>query len=84
MNAEGQEYGNALQAAASEGHAEIVMLLLDKVEDINAWGEEYSYAFQAASLKGDDEIATLLKNRRESVCASEGNVLHENEDSDSS
>jgi ankyrin repeat protein len=36
VNAEGGEYGNALQAALSEGYEQIVKLLLDKDADINA------------------------------------------------
>jgi len=37
-NAEGGEYGNALQAASSEGHDKIVELLLSKGADVNARG----------------------------------------------
>jgi ankyrin repeat protein len=34
VNAQGGEYGNALQAASTKGHQEIVQLLLDKGADI--------------------------------------------------
>jgi ankyrin repeat protein len=36
FNAQGGEYGNALQAAIFRGHHEIVNLLLDREADINA------------------------------------------------
>ncbi|EAQ93238.1 hypothetical protein CHGG_01473 [Chaetomium globosum CBS 148.51] len=44
VNAQGGEYGNALQAASSGGHQEIVKLLLDKGADVNAQGGEYGNA----------------------------------------
>ncbi|PSN59252.1 hypothetical protein BS50DRAFT_475913, partial [Corynespora cassiicola Philippines] len=36
VNAEGGEYGNALQEASDRGHKEIVQLLLDKGANVNA------------------------------------------------
>ncbi|KAK1958640.1 purine and uridine phosphorylase, partial [Colletotrichum sublineola] len=38
VNAQGGEYGNALQAASLESHKEIVQLLLDRGADVNAQG----------------------------------------------
>ncbi|KAK4221334.1 hypothetical protein QBC38DRAFT_345793, partial [Podospora fimiseda] len=38
VNAQGGEYGNALQAASWGGHQEIVKLPLDKGADVNAHG----------------------------------------------
>ena len=52
VNAQGGEYGNALQAASYKGHSEIVKLLLEKGADVNAQGGEYGNALQAASYKG--------------------------------
>ena len=36
INAQGGHYGNALQAASSRGHNQIVQMLLDKGADVNA------------------------------------------------
>ncbi|KAK4170565.1 hypothetical protein QBC36DRAFT_341629, partial [Triangularia setosa] len=52
VNAQGGEYGNALQAASAGGHQDIVKLLLDKGADVNAQGGEYGNALQAASEGG--------------------------------
>ncbi|KAJ5737403.1 uncharacterized protein N7483_002528 [Penicillium malachiteum] len=60
INAQGGEYGNALQAASLKGHDKIVQLLLAKGAEINAQGGEYGNALQAASLEGHDKIVQLL------------------------
>lgn len=36
VNAQGSNYGNALQAALSRGYKTVVQMLLDKGADINA------------------------------------------------
>jgi ankyrin repeat protein len=38
VNAQGGYYGNALQAASSDGHEAVVKLLLNKGADVNAQG----------------------------------------------
>ena len=48
MNAQGGEYGNALQAASYGNHKDIVELLLENEADVNAQGGEYGNALQAA------------------------------------
>ncbi|KAJ5733319.1 hypothetical protein N7533_013766 [Penicillium manginii] len=53
-------YGNALHATSSEGHQEIIKLLLDQGADINVQGGFYGNALQAASLTGHQEIVKLL------------------------
>ncbi|KAF5268142.1 hypothetical protein FOXYS1_962, partial [Fusarium oxysporum] len=60
VNAQGGEYGNALQAASYQGYLEIVQLLLDEGADINAQGGKYGNALQAASYEGNLEVVQLL------------------------
>jgi hypothetical protein len=44
VNAQGGWYGNALQAASSEGHTEIAQMLVQNGADVNAHGGWYSNA----------------------------------------
>ncbi|KAK4220982.1 ankyrin repeat-containing domain protein, partial [Podospora fimiseda] len=60
---------NALQAASSEGHQEIVKLLLDKGADVNAQGGFYGNALQAASSEGHQQIVKLLLDKGADVNA---------------
>jgi ankyrin repeat protein len=41
VNAQKKEYGNALQAAAREGHGAVIKMLLDCGANINAQGGNY-------------------------------------------
>ncbi|EPS37587.1 hypothetical protein H072_8705 [Dactylellina haptotyla CBS 200.50] len=49
VNAQGGEYGNALQAAAFGQEKDIVELLLAAGADVNAQGGKYGNALQAAA-----------------------------------
>ncbi|KAB8290900.1 hypothetical protein EYC80_008536 [Monilinia laxa] len=60
VNAQGGEYGNALQAAVYKGYRSIVQLLFDREADINAQGGRYGNALQAAALRGHRSILQLL------------------------
>ncbi|KAJ7247552.1 ectomycorrhiza-induced ankyrin-domain/NACHT-domain-containing protein [Mycena rebaudengoi] len=60
LNAQCGRLGNALQAAAYQGHIEIAHLLLENGADVNAQGGKYGNALQAASRGGHIEIAHLL------------------------
>jgi ankyrin repeat protein len=60
VNAQGGRYGNALQAASSNGNQEIVKLLIEKGADVNVQGERYGNALQAASSNANQEIVKLL------------------------
>ena len=71
-NAQGGQYGNALQAASSEGHEEIVRQLLDKGADVNAQGGQYGNALQAASYRGHEDIVRQLLDKGADVNARGG------------
>jgi ankyrin repeat protein len=49
VNAQGGEYGNALQAASAGGHEKAVRMLLDAGAEVNAQGGWCGNAVQAAS-----------------------------------
>ncbi|PLB48774.1 Pfs, NACHT and ankyrin domain protein, partial [Aspergillus steynii IBT 23096] len=72
INAQGGEYGNALQAASLKGYQDIVRLLLDKGADINAQGGFYGNALHAASLEGYQEIVGLLLDKGADINAQGG------------
>ena len=72
INAQGGEYGNALQAAASEGHLAIVKLLIKKGANVNAWGGRYGNALYAASYQGHKAIVKLLIDKEADVNAQGG------------
>ncbi|GKU12080.1 unnamed protein product, partial [Fusarium langsethiae] len=72
FNAQGGYYGNALQAASSEGHLEIVQILVDKGADVNAQGGAYGNALQAASSEGHLEIVKILVDKGADVNAQGG------------
>ncbi|KAL4941946.1 hypothetical protein BDV06DRAFT_212241 [Aspergillus oleicola] len=80
INAQGGFYGNALQAASSNGHRAassnghrvVVQLLLDKGVDINAQGGYYGNALQAASWDGHQEVVQLLLDKGADINAHGG------------
>jgi len=63
INAQGEIYGNALQAALVEGQEKIVELFLSKGADINTQGGRYGNALQAASARGHEKIVRMLLNK---------------------
>jgi ankyrin repeat protein len=60
VNAQGGEYGNALQAAAYSGNEAVVRLLVASRADVNAQGGRYGNALQAAASSGNEAVARLL------------------------
>ncbi|KAJ5449841.1 PfsNACHT and ankyrin domain protein [Penicillium daleae] len=72
VNGQGGTYGNALQAASTGGHQEIVNLLLEQKADVNAQGGTYGNALQAASTGGHQEIVNLLLEQGADVNAQGG------------
>ncbi|KAL7755413.1 hypothetical protein ACKLNR_014511 [Fusarium oxysporum f. sp. zingiberi] len=72
VNAQGGEYGNALQAASSKGRLEVVQLLLDEGADVNAQGGCCGNALRAASYGGSLEVVRLLLDEGAHVNAQDG------------
>lgn len=60
VNAQGGNYGNALQAASAKGHKAVVKLLIEAGADVNASGGQFGNALQAASAEGYEQIASIL------------------------
>jgi hypothetical protein len=67
VNAQGGQYGNALQAASHGGHEAVVRLLLEKGAVINGWGRQCADALQAAASNGKHALVQLLTEIRISV-----------------
>ena len=72
INAQDGEYGNALQAASSQGHNKVVKMLLDKGADVNAQGGRYGNALQAASFEGHNQVVKMLLDKGADVNAQGG------------
>ena len=72
INAQGGEYGNALQAAAFNGNMEAMQLLLDNGADVNAQGGHYGNALQATACIGEVDAIQLLLDRGADVNAQGG------------
>ncbi|KAF5332354.1 hypothetical protein D9758_016944 [Tetrapyrgos nigripes] len=72
VNAEGGDYGFALQAAAYHGHMEIVRYLVEKGADVNAEGGHFVFALQAAAGYGHLEIVRYLVEKGADVNAEGG------------
>jgi ankyrin repeat domain-containing protein 50 len=72
INAQGGHFGNALQAASSEGHEKVVELLLGKGADVNAQGGGYGNALQAALARGHEKVVELLLGKGADVNAQGG------------
>ena len=67
VNAQGGEYGNALQAACAGGHESITRILLERGADINARSKTHGDALQCACSKGHEKIAQMLLERGANV-----------------
>ncbi|OQD66277.1 hypothetical protein PENDEC_c056G05958 [Penicillium decumbens] len=72
VNAQGGEYGNALQAASCRGHEEIVQLLLERGAGVNTQGGEYGNALYAASVGEHHKVVQLLLEKGAEVNAQGG------------
>jgi ankyrin repeat protein len=72
VNAQGGDYGNALQAASYGGHDRVVQWLLEEEADVNAQGGHFGNALQAASFEGHDQIVQRLLKEGADVNAQGG------------
>ncbi|KAJ7689309.1 ankyrin repeat-containing domain protein [Mycena rosella] len=73
VNTKGGRCGNALQAAAKEGHTNIVHHLLDHGADVNTQGGRFGNALSAASWGGHNETVQLLLEQGADVNMQGGN-----------
>ncbi|KAL7934428.1 ankyrin repeat-containing domain protein [Trichoderma chlorosporum] len=60
VNAQGGQFGSALQAASFSGQTESVKLLTDKKANVNAAGGKYGSALSAAIISGHWDIVEIL------------------------
>ncbi|KAF9065839.1 ankyrin repeat-containing domain protein [Rhodocollybia butyracea] len=60
VNAQGGEYGNAIQPAAAQGNKDIVHILLEHKAEPNAQGGHFGNALQAAAAYGNQDIVQAL------------------------
>ncbi|KAK0267413.1 hypothetical protein LTR35_016362, partial [Friedmanniomyces endolithicus] len=60
VKAQGGRYGNALQAACTEGRKKIAEMLLRNGADVNAQGGEYGNALQAACARRHEKVVEVL------------------------
>jgi hypothetical protein len=72
VNAQGGEYGNALQAASYRGHKQVVKTLLDKGAEVNAQGGFFGNALQAASFEGHEQVVKTLLDKGAEINAQGG------------
>uniref|UniRef100_A0A8H7NI02 protein S-acyltransferase n=1 Tax=Bionectria ochroleuca TaxID=29856 RepID=A0A8H7NI02_BIOOC len=72
INAQGGEYGNALQATLAGGHLEMAQMLLEKGADINAQDGYFGNALQTASVGGYLEMAEMLLEKGADINAQGG------------
>ncbi|KAF7509147.1 hypothetical protein GJ744_008374 [Endocarpon pusillum] len=64
VNAQGGDYGNALQTASIRGHEKVVEMLLAKGGEVNAQGGRYGDALSAASSGGHKKVVEMLQEHQ--------------------
>jgi len=72
VNAQGGDFGNALNAASCKGHEKVVQLLLGKGADVNAQGRDFNNALYTASSQGYEKVVELLLDKGADVNAQDG------------
>lgn len=63
VHAHGEYHGNVLQAAAANGHEEVVWLLLERDANVNTQVGEHDNALQATTAKGHEAVVRPLLER---------------------
>ncbi|KAK4896504.1 hypothetical protein LTR49_028133 [Elasticomyces elasticus] len=63
VNAQGEDFGNVLQAALSGGHKKEVAIFFEQGVDVDAQGGEYGNAPQVALAEGYEEVKEMLLER---------------------
>jgi ankyrin repeat protein len=72
VDAQGGEYGNALQAASAKGHEGVVKQLIDAGADVNAMNEKLGNALQVASARGHKQVVRMLLDSSAGIDAHSG------------
>ena len=72
VNAKNNRGDAPLILAASQGHCEMVKMLLDNKADVNAQGGYYGSALQAASARGHEQVVKMLLDDKADVNAQGG------------
>ncbi|MCJ1270793.1 hypothetical protein MMC22_010690 [Lobaria immixta] len=72
INAEGAEFGNALQAAVQGGHTEVVHRLIRSGANVNLEGGYFGNSLQAAAFQGTEQTVQLLLDQGAHVTADVG------------
>ncbi|KAH0538032.1 hypothetical protein FGG08_005344 [Glutinoglossum americanum] len=60
IDATGERYGSAIQAAAVNGHERIVQILIGAGANVNVAGGEHCHPLIAAAIKGHDKVVQVL------------------------
>lgn len=72
INAEGGEFGNALQAAVQGGHTQVVHRLIQSGANVNLEGGRFGNSLQAAAFQGDEQTVQLLLDQGANITADSG------------
>ncbi|KFY94925.1 hypothetical protein V498_03651 [Pseudogymnoascus sp. VKM F-4517 (FW-2822)] len=72
VNAQGELFGNALQAASLGGYTKTIKVLLNAGADFDAQGGRFGTALQAASVQGHNNAVEMLLSKGANVNAQGG------------
>lgn len=72
INAEGGEFGNALQAAVQGGHSQVVNRLIWGGANVNLEGGYFGNSLEAAASQGNEQTVQLLLDQGAHIMADSG------------